>query len=754
MKKTASLLLVIFFFLIGEINISRSQYIFDPNYVHTFEINFYDSNWDYLLDSMATAQVGTGSGTGRILADVIINGIQYDSCGVRYKGNSSMDTASYKNPYNIDLNWAVAGQEHQGKDKFKLANCFSDPSMVREVLMYEISNQYMDCPRASFCKVFINGDYVGVYTNTESIDNEFLDQHYGDSDNAFFKCDPISFQIFGDNSNLSYYADSMAYDTLYDMKSLYGLGELQAFCNELNNNPGNIENVLDVDRALWFLAVSSAFVHNDGYTAFAHNYYIYKMTNGKWSIILWDVNMAFGGLPWNGATLATLDENDMINQDPFLHINSPNFRPLISKLLSNPMYKRMYVAHMKTILSENVSNDYYLQRAESWQQQIDTIVTYEPYPQYTYQQFQDNLYTSIGSWLGFRAGLESLMSGRLTYLNGLPEFQALQPTISNINAPSSPDPFSSVSITAEVTDANDVYLGYRYGEFESFNKVLMYDDGAHNDGASGDGIYGTSIWVNALEVDYFIYAENANAGKFSPVRAEYEFYTLTPKKGLVINEISALNVSIAQDLAGQYDDWIELYNNSDQAVLLDDYYFSDHPDTLQKWTIPFTNFYLNSGEYFIIWADNDLLQSGVHANFKLNSNGEGLYMSNSTGEIIDQLIYPQQQIDISYGRFPNGTGNFNYLIPTFGAENSQLAGQSESINKNEFIIYPNPVKDNLTISTNTDNPLDIEVYNLLGQIVMTSKTQGPTTTLNVESLKSGNYIIRIPGIGAQQLVKQ
>ena len=64
--------------------LSEAQSFFDNSLVHKVEINFYDDNWDHLLDSVASDSPGTGSGTGRILAQVSINGTAFDSCGVRY----------------------------------------------------------------------------------------------------------------------------------------------------------------------------------------------------------------------------------------------------------------------------------------------------------------------------------------------------------------------------------------------------------------------------------------------------------------------------------------------------------------------------------------------------------------------------------------------------------------------------------------------------------------------------------------------
>ncbi len=91
----------------------------------------------------------------------------------------------------------------------------------------------------------------------------------------------------------------------------------------------------------------------------------------------------------------------------------------------------------------------------------------------------------------------------------------------------------------------------------------MYDDGAHNDGIAGNSIFGASI-SNSVMIQYYIYAENSTAGVFSPERAEYEFHTIQQinPSSVVINEFMADNQSYITDNDGEYEDWIELYNNS------------------------------------------------------------------------------------------------------------------------------------------------------------------------------------------------
>lgn len=718
-----------------------TQSLFNNAVVHKVEIEFFDDNWDHLLDSLASDGFGTGSGTGRILAHLTINDTPFDSCGVRYKGNSSMDTTSNKNPFNIDLNYVIAGQEYQGKDKIKLANCYTDPSVVREALTYEMANYYMDAPRASFVELYINGEYRGIYTNTESVDNEFLDKHYGSSDNPFFKCDPVTFELYGDNSNLAYHPDTATYEDLYDMKSEYGYEALQDLTYQLELAPETIEDYLDVDRALWFLALSSALVHNDGYTAFGHNYYVYKMDNGKWSIVLWDVNMSFGGLLWNGTNLLPLGMDALIEQDPYLHIEAYDFRPLIAHLLSRPRFKRMYTAHFKTIMEEQIANGYYMERAEFMHDLIDPYVETEPYSHYPYADFEANLYDNVGFWADLRPGLQALMDPRDDYINTLPEFNATQPTIEPVViSPADPEPFSTVTCTAEVTDANYVQFAYRFHEHDYFIWETMYDDGAHGDGAAGDGVYGIMIPITGAPMHYYIYAENPEAGRFTPARAAHEYFVLEPEKGLVINELSAKNVSIAMDEAGDYDDWIELYNNTDEAISLSGYSLSDDPGQPDKWTFP--NIEIAAGDYLIVWADDDsLIDDDLHANFKLSAGGETLTLYNAGGDVVDLVAFPDQFDDITFGRYENGTGPFDYLYPTFDAENTSPVGVEE-VEPIKPIIYPNPATDQVTVQYEETVTRSLMIYNMNGQLMMSAElNEVNVITLSISDLSPGLYFI-------------
>jgi len=464
--------------------------------------------------------------------------------------------------------------------------------------------------------------------------------------------------------------------------------------------------------------------------------------------------MAFGGLLWNGTNLLPLSVTQLREQDPFLHETNFSLRPLIAYLLSVPKYKKMYVAHYRTILEENIDNGYYLQRAEFMNNLIDADVQNEPYSSYSYSDFTTNILNNVGTGANLRPGLANLMVARGTYLNGITDFQFLQPTITSVSTnPIEPPPFTLVTFNATVSDENSVTLGYRQNHFDVFTKVPMYDDGLHDDGAAGDGVYGAEVSILASDMEYYIYAENSNASMFSPVRAEYEFHTVSTEKGLVINELSAINNNIVADQDGEYDDWIELYNNSTAAIDLTGYHLSDDGGNLSKWAFPSQS--INPGEYLIIWADADTLQAGLHANFKLSAGGEAVYLIDDLGFIINQVVFPTQQVDPTYGRFPNGVGNFTYLYPTFNAENTTEAYLEIEENEISSVIYPNPAVDVTTIQFSQEVDTEINVFDLSGKLILSTKLVGKSVlTIDVSQYEPGLYLVSSSVGGVSKFVVQ
>lgn len=138
--------------------------------------------------------------------------------------------------------------------------------------------------------------------------------------------------------------------------------------------------------------------------------------------------------------------------------------------------------------------------------------------------------------------------------------------------------------------------------------------------------------------------------------------------GLVINELMPRNTSTVSDNAGEYDDWIELYNNTNEEIDLSGYFLSDNSSNVSMWAFPLGT-KIAAKSYLIVWADDDTEQLGLHTNFKLSADGEELILASPEMVPIDKVKFSGQAAEFSYARKPNGTGDFKWGEPTFNSEN-------------------------------------------------------------------------------------
>ncbi len=291
------------------------------------------------------------------------------------------------------------------------------------------------------------------------------------------------------------------------------------------------------------LAVDNLLVNLDAPINFGHNYYLYKDGTGRFNPVIWDLNENFGAFSML-LSGGPLNVTQMQQLDPLLHISHPDY-PIINKILPDQTYQKIYIAHMKTILEENFEDGSYETRALEIQSIIDSEVQADPNKFFTYNDFLTNIYNSVGGGPQAIVGITQLMDARANYLSNLTSFQYIAPEITNItHTPTAVSANSDVWLNAEVSNANIVKLAYRFLQTNKFEKDEMYDDGNHNDGTAGDGVYGALISVGSTDVQYNIYAENNDAVKFSPERAEYEFYTIEVSGDLVINEFMVDNDNV------------------------------------------------------------------------------------------------------------------------------------------------------------------------------------------------------------------
>lgn len=716
-----------------------AQSLYDINTIQDIKIYFGFSNWDYRLD---TAMAGSEE---YIPADsVVINGVVFPNSGVKFKGNSSYNANRAKNPLHIKLD-EYQNQDYQGYEDIKLGNGFSDNSMIREPLAYQILRQYMDAPKGNFARVYINGTYYGIMTSAEDIGNRFLRQHYYSNRHTFIKCNPQNAGPgSGNGSSLEYNGTTLAnYDTKYELKSDTGWYELFHLCDTLNNQFQAFNSIADIDRFLWMLAFNNVLVNLDSYSgSFRQNYYLYRNHADQWIPTVWDLNMSFGGFSLAGGTTSNLNATTMQTMNYLLHKNESAW-PLIYKLLNNPFYEKMYLAHLRTINNENFVNASYKTAANSMHALVDNAVQTDANYLSTYSNFQNALTTNTtgsGSPGGTCPGIYPLMDARAAYLSNV--LSAAPPVITNVvSSEAAPAYGAAFALAATVTNDTAVYVGYRFNKADRFVRVRMYDDGSHNDGAAGDDVYGAALQMNGSYMQYYIYAENNSTGAFSPERAEHEFYALsatlpTAVAGqLVINELTANNNTGIQNENGKYKDWIELLNATTQPLSLSGLYLSDSIGNLTKWAFPAEAFIL-PGQRLVLWADDeDETYVDLHTNFNLSNTGDALILSDGSA-IFDSLSYGNQAPDAAMARCADGTGNFVSVNDRTPRAVNSCGSSIYEVQEMAVTLVPNPTAAKLSVQSE-EEILSSDILSLQGERLLSTNDK----TIDLSALPTGCYLV-------------
>lgn len=239
------------------------------------------------------------------------------------------------------------------------------------------------------------------------------------------------------------------------------------------------------------------------------------------------------------------------------------------------------------------------------------------------------------------------------------------------------------------------------------------------------------------------------------------FSTVNPQSslaqtGLVINEVMPSNDSTIADEMGEYDDWIELSNISDEVILLDGLYLTDKPAIPTRWSFPLENIMIEPGEYLLIWTDSDPEQGSLHTNFRLDADGEYIGITGSDGvTVVDSVSFANMSPDISLVRIPDGTGGWQLSsTPTPGSANIPTGIISAEAEIPERITlrqnFPNPFNPFTTISYSltAQSNVSLVVYNLIGKEVarLVSEIQPAghyKITWDASDVASGIYLYRL-----------
>ena len=140
-----------------------------------------------------------------------------------------------------------------------------------------------------------------------------------------------------------------------------------------------------------------------------------------------------------------------------------------------------------------------------------------------------------------------------------------------------------------------------------------------------------------------------------------------------INEVSAAN-NIYVNEYWKRNDWVELYNTTDQPVDVEGMYLTDNLNKPHKYQIQkgesTANTVIPPHGHLIIWCDKLSPVSQLHASFKLGAEGGDVMLSAADDSWSDVLSYPQHKEDETVGRYPDGCNTVQVMnVPTIEKTN-------------------------------------------------------------------------------------
>lgn len=729
--------------------------LYDSAVIRTIYLQFPQPNyWQLLINNYQTKI--------DIPATMTVDGVTYDSVGVRFKGQTSYlgTQNSQKKSFNITLDYVHPDQKLMGYKTLNLNNSFQDASFLREVFFQHQIRKHIPTAKSNFVQLYINGQSWGIYSNVQQLNKDFLDEWFFSNDGANFRADRPDGTPggpgpggpgpgWGDGTaGMNYLgADTTLYKTYYTLKSSdvdNPWDYLVATCNALNNTPVAqlpevLPNYLDIDRTLWFLASEIAFTDDDSYVYKGKmDYYLYyEPETGRMTPIEYDGNSVMA------LSRAT-------SWGPFYNETKVNY-PLLNKILAVPMWRQRYLAHLRTIIADEMNPAVCNPMLDNYKLMIDSLVQADPKKMTSYTQFNPEV-----------QALKNFINTRRNYLLSNPDLSRPAPQFQSLTCYNpagapwvAPVAGESPYVTASVSSVAGIFrmnLFYATGLTGNFTPVQMFDDGQHHDGAAGDGLYGAGLppQTAGTWVRYYVeaVADNpARAVRYMPAGAEHDVfvYQVQPQVvngPVVINELMAANSVTVTDETGDYDDWIELYNTSNQPVNLGGYYLSDNPANLAKYEIP-AGITIPANGYLIFWADEDGVDGPFHCNFKLSAAGEVLMLLNPALQIVDSVSFGPQQDDKGYARVPNGTGPFQIQTPTFNASNNVTGVTQADVLQADLRMYPNPAAAEVWFETaSVAAPLPLIVRSVDGRVMLEIFAGSDRVRVSVRQWPNGLYVVQ------------
>ncbi len=303
----------------GEAETGAYSAYFLEEEIQTVYIEIEENNLNYLLqNAINEPYVMTTS--------VTIGDVTLGYCGLRTKGSYTLEHSVTENEgsdrfsFTINFGKYIKKKEYGEKqnffgcDKISFNNFFFDKTMMKEFFALKLMDEMgLPTPEYGLAKLYINGNYYGVYAMVEAMDHSILERYYGvdKEELSSYLCKPegtkFLYEEIEADPSLLWEQDE---DTLKDVEDMIPtvtewVRRLNFLSNGMDFNGQTIDvnseeylqllnQILDVDEVVKYFAVHSWLCQMDNMFDGQKNFGLYVDQNGRALLVPWDYDLSFG----------------------------------------------------------------------------------------------------------------------------------------------------------------------------------------------------------------------------------------------------------------------------------------------------------------------------------------------------------------------------------------------------------------------------------------------------------------------------
>jgi spore coat protein CotH len=235
------------------------------------------------------------------VVDLHWRNIRVRNAAVRSRGGVSRNPS--KPALRIDFNRYTTGQRFLGLRALVLDNLWQQPSFVAEsTTMAFFDRLGQPAPRLSFCRLYINNLYHGVYTIVEAVDTDFLARTLGENAGYLFSYQ-LHARFYGD-----YLGDDLKEYKLRFQPQTHELDSdailyapIRDLFREVNHPEDGVwrdrvEQYVDLRQFVTHVAIENFVAEIDGIlgTYSMNNFYLYRSAGtSQHRLIAWDKDSTF-----------------------------------------------------------------------------------------------------------------------------------------------------------------------------------------------------------------------------------------------------------------------------------------------------------------------------------------------------------------------------------------------------------------------------------------------------------------------------